>query len=140
MEIICYRGEEHQRQARALPASTYNLARVLLGRSPAGVLFVPIRAMQYLAILDGEEFVFVDGQHKSWIEVAWQRFRPQARSALDDPVPYEAVVYHPDGLNVLGRLMGEFPKALQALAAKERPEGPARLLKFDAGRAGLPGR
>ncbi|MFN2104125.1 MAG: hypothetical protein ACK2UJ_04580, partial [Candidatus Promineifilaceae bacterium] len=112
MEITCFRDSELNREARSLPAPVYNLAKTLIARSPTGVVFVPIRSMQYLAILDKEEFVFVDSQHRSWIEVAWQHFHPQARDSLDDPVPYEAVFYDPDGLALMPRLMSEFPKAL----------------------------
>jgi hypothetical protein len=131
MEITCFRDSELSREARTLPAPVYNLTRTLMGRSPSGIVFVPIRSMQILAILDDEEFVFIDHQYKSWIEIAWQHFHPQARSALDEPVPYEAVFYDADGASVMRRLMSEFPKALQALAAKERPDGPARVLKFE---------
>ncbi len=131
MEITCFRDSERSRETRTLPATVYNLARHLIARSESGVVFVPIRSMQYLAILDGEEFVFVDHLHKSWIEIAWQHFRPQARSALDEAVPYETVFYDADGASVMRRLMSEFPKALQALATKERPDGPAKVLKFE---------
>jgi hypothetical protein len=131
MEITCFRDRERSRETRSLPAPVYNLARTLMGRSPSGIVFVPIRSMQYLAILDGEEFVFVDHLHKSWIAVAWQHFRPQARSALDEPVPYEAVFYDADGASTMRRLMSEFPKALKALAEKDRVDGPAKVLKFE---------
>ncbi|MHB1291340.1 MAG: hypothetical protein ACYCY5_04030, partial [Sulfuricella sp.] len=93
MQITCYRNPESAREPRFLPAATYNLAHVLLSRSPNGCLFVPIRAMQYLAIVDAEEFVFLDGERKCWIDIAWQDFRPQMRTSLDDPVPYQAVYY-----------------------------------------------
>jgi len=136
MEITLYRDRPIQREARMLPAATYNLAHALLARSPHGSVFVPIRSMQYLAILDRDEFVFVDSQYKDQVEIAWQHFRPQERAGLDAPVPYEALVYHPDGLDNLGRLLGEFSKALQLLALKERPEGPAMILKFEKKPAG----
>jgi len=55
---------------------TYNLAFTLLSRSTTGSLFIPIRAMQYLAILDAEEFVFLDGERKCWIDIAWRNFQP----------------------------------------------------------------
>ena len=90
MEITCFRDAELNREGRTLPAPVYNLAKTLIARSASGIVFVPIRSMQYLAILDREEFVFVDGQHKSWIEIAWQHFRPQVRASLDEAVPYEA--------------------------------------------------
>lgn len=132
MDITLYRDTPIHREDSRLPAATYNLAHSLLSRSPHGAVFVPIRSMQYLAILDADEFVFVDSQFRDQVEIAWQQFRPQARQGLDDPVPYEALVYHPDGRKNLGRLLGEFHKALQLQALKERPEGPAKVLKFAA--------
>ncbi|MBZ0106895.1 MAG: hypothetical protein K8H84_14860 [Sulfuricella denitrificans] len=130
MEITCYRDPELARESHLLPAATYNLAHTLLARNPSGSLFVPIRAMQYLAILDAEEFVFLDGARKCWIDIAWQNFRPQARTSLDEPVAYEAVYYQTGAANLMPRLQAELPRALNALAAKGRIDGPARVLKF----------
>jgi hypothetical protein len=132
MEITCYRNPELAREPRFLPAATYNLAHTLLARSTTGCLFVPIRAMQYLAILDAEEFVFLDGERKCWIDIAWQDFRPQVRASLDEPVPYQAVYYQPDAAQLMARLQAELPRALNDLAAKERFDGSARVLKFPA--------
>lgn len=132
MEITCYRDPETAREPRFLPAATYNLAHTLLSRSPSACLFVPIRAMQYLAILDAEELVFIDGQRKCWIDVAWQDFRPQSRASLDEAVPYQAVYYRTDAEQLMARLQAELPRALKGLAAKERFDGPARVLKFPA--------
>ncbi len=53
--------------------------------------------MQYLAVVDRKEIIFVDSQYKRWVEVARHRFRPQAREALDEPVAYEAMFYTPEG-------------------------------------------
>ncbi|TCJ12236.1 hypothetical protein EZJ19_12905 [Parasulfuritortus cantonensis] len=130
MEITVYRDRPVASEPRQLPAALYNLAHSLLARSP-GTLFVPIRAAQYLAIVDAEEIIFLDHQHKSWVEVAWRNFRPQARAALDDPVPYEAVYYQADGTELMRRLQPEFAKALSALSGKERLDGQARVLKFE---------
>lgn len=135
MDITCHRKTELARKPHNLPAAVYNLAKNLIARSQTGVVFVPIRSMQYLAILDQEEFVFVDNQYKSWIEIAWQHFHPQARDSLDDPVPYEAVFYDQDGLALMRRLMSEFPKALRLLDAKQKIDGPARVLKFEKKRS-----
>ncbi len=134
MIIRIYREEPILREPHSLPASTYNLARLLLAKSPQGVAFVPIRSMQVLAILDAEEFVFIDGQYKSLAMLSWQKFRPQARQRLSEPVPYELVCYSPDALQAMQRLPQEFPLAMQALLAKGRSEGPAQVLKFDARR------
>ena len=132
MEITCYRDQELAAEQRELPASTYNLALTLLARSPTGTLFVPIRSMQYLAILDAEEWVFLDGERKCWIDIAWRRFRPQDRNSLEDPVTYEAAYYQPESQNLMSRLQTEFPRAMQLLASRERLEGPALVLKFPA--------
>ncbi|MBU0592789.1 MAG: hypothetical protein KKH74_03525 [Gammaproteobacteria bacterium] len=132
MEITCYRDPESARESLFLSAATYNLAHALLSRSTSGCLFVPIRPMQYLAILDAEEVVFLDGERKCWIDVAWQNFQPQRRVSLDEPVAYEAVYYRLSSSGLMARLLAEFPRALTDLAAKGRFEGSARVLKFPA--------
>ncbi|SFP61214.1 hypothetical protein SAMN05216419_100933 [Nitrosomonas cryotolerans] len=130
MEITCYRDSEISRESRYLPAVTYNLAITLLARCATGHLFVPIRSMQYLAILDAEEFVFVDGERKCWIDIAWCHFQSQGRTALDQPVAYDAIYYREDQAIIMARLQREFPAALQVLAKKTVLEGPARIIKF----------
>ena len=130
MEITCYRDQEVGHELRCLPAATYNLAITLLARSPTGNLFVPIRAMQYLAILDAEEFVFLDGERKCWIEIAWRNFRPQARTSPDQPVAYDAVYYGHAPAAIMQRLQTEFLRALRALAGKAKPDGAAKVIKF----------
>lgn len=132
MEITCYRDAEYGTETRALPAATYNLAATLLARSASDCVFVPIRSMQYLAILEQDEYVFVDGGRRNWIDIAWRRFHPQARTALNEPVAYEAVYYRPDSAMLMPRLQSEFAAALRQLAGKGRVEGLARVLKFAA--------
>ena len=58
---------------------------------------------------------------------------PQQRSALTDPVPYEAVYYTSGAAETMKRLLGEFPPALRALATKDMPSAPARIIKLDRG-------
>ncbi len=121
-EEIFYRPPVHSTEQRTLPAELYNLAKLLIAKGP-GHIFVPIRSMQYLAILDQEEFVFVDGAGDRTIAIAWQKFRPGTRNALGDVVPYEAVYYSADAAKIMHRLQGDFAKALEAFAAKQpRPE------------------
>ena len=129
MEITVYRAEPLASEARLLPATTYNLAHLLLKRSN-GVQFVPVRAMQFLAIVDAEEIVFVDHLDKREAAIVWHRFRPQARSALDAPVPYEAVYYRADHVELMRRLQTELPRALATQAGKERPGRGAQVLQF----------
>lgn len=130
MEITCYRDPEISREERHLPASTYNLAITLLARCATKHLFVPIRSMQYMAIVDNEEFVFIDGERRCWIDIAWQNFKPQARDALDQPVAYQAIYYREDMSAIMTRLQSEFPPALQILNSKARLNGPARIINF----------
>lgn len=132
MEITCYRDPEVYRETRHLPASTYNLAVTLLARCTTRHLFVPIRSMQYMAIVDNEEFVFIDGERKCWIDVAWQNFKPQTRDALDQPVVYQAVYYRENMPAIMARLQSELPAALQVLINKVKLEGPARIINFPA--------
>lgn len=132
MEISCYRDRELATEPRFMPAASYNLAHTLLKRSPAGCLFIPIRSIQYLAILDAEEFIFLDGERRCWVDIAWQNFRPQVRDSLDDPVPYLALYYRTDVAQLMARLQVELPRALQALAEKARFDGQAKVLKFAA--------
>lgn len=134
MEITCYRDTELLREKCLLPAAVYNTAHLLLEHSKDGVVFVPIRSMQYLAVIDFEEIIFLDSEHKSWVAISWQNFRPQQRSALNQPVPYVSVYFNPDGKETMKRLLVEFPQALRALAAKDAPATAARIIKLDRGR------
>ncbi len=131
MEISCYRDREIAREIRHLPAATYNLAIQLLARSKTGNVFLPIRAMQYLAILDDREFIFIDGHSKSLIDIAWQHFHPQKRETLEEPVEYEAAYYFEHSKDLMNRLQGEFHKALLAVSEKDKIEAPAKVLKFE---------
>jgi alpha-D-ribose 1-methylphosphonate 5-triphosphate synthase subunit PhnH len=132
VEITCYRNQEVKREPRQLPAATYNIALTLLARSTTGNLFIPIRAMQFLAIMDAEELIFLDGERKCWIDIAWRKFHPQARTSIDEPVEYEAVYYTETAEKLMSRLQAELPRALQELAKKSTVEGPAKVLKFPA--------
>jgi hypothetical protein len=95
------------------------------------VVFVPIRSMQFLAVIDQEEIVFLDAEHKSLVDIAWQNFRPQQRSTLTEAVPYEAAFYNHNGNETMKRLLVEFPPALNVLSAKDSPSSAARIIKLD---------
>ena len=131
VEETFYRPPELSRETRTLPAETYNLAHVLFKRTSTGCLFVPIRSMQFLAILDGEEFIFVDREGRRMIELAWQHFAPQERSSLEEPVSYEAVYYSPAATEIMRRIQGEFHKALRDLEQKSVLGGRARVIPLN---------
>lgn len=130
VEETFYRPPELSREARSLPADTYNLARTLLKRAATGCLFVPIRSMQYLAVLDDEEFIFVDGVGRRMIELAWQRFVPQARSSLEEPVSYEAVYYSTAAAALMRPMQTEFRKAVRELQNKTVHSTSARIIEL----------
>ncbi|MBU6441101.1 MAG: hypothetical protein KGJ03_06075 [Betaproteobacteria bacterium] len=128
MQITVHRGPELWREPRSMAAATYNLARTLQMRSANGVAFVPIRSLQVLAIVDREEFVFVDSQQRALALLAWERLRPDHRSGLDQPVEFEAVGYGEPARDAMLRLPREFHEALRTLALRRRNEQPATLL------------
>lgn len=130
MELICNREPELLREPRHLPGEVYNTAYLLLKRSKDGVVFVPIRNMLYLAIIDQEEIIFLANEQKNWVAIAWQNFAPQHRNALAQPVAYEAVYYTTEAQQIMPRLQHEFPLALRALANKNLPNIPAHVIQF----------
>ena len=54
--------KEVERRQWSVPADIYNLYRSLQRRNQTGHVFVPIRTMQFMAVLDDDEIVFVDSQ------------------------------------------------------------------------------
>ena len=114
-----FRGDEIGRTLSTLPAQNYNLGHLLIQRSENGCVFVPIRSMQYLAVLDGEEYIFVDREHPHDIELSWRNFKSNERTELNQPVPFEVVYYHEQGHQTMLRLHSEFARALQQFAEKQ---------------------
>ena len=130
MEITCIRPDEIQRETRYLPAETYNLAKTLFLQSGQEALFIAIRSIQYLAIIDASEIVFVDGTQKNRMDVAWQQFHPNRRQSLHDPVPYDAVYYVEDGNLLMRRIQPAFGEALRLHAARHRQPASDRIAVF----------
>jgi len=126
MEISFIKGEEISREASTLPAEIYNKFHTLLSHADKGYVFVPIRNLQYLAVIDKDEVLFIDGHVKHIVVVAWESFKPQVRESLSEPVPYELVVYDQRADPVVLRLQGEFFKAVELLVSREmRPDLPS---------------
>ncbi|MBI1174175.1 MAG: hypothetical protein GC139_02780 [Sideroxydans sp.] len=130
MEITLFRDHESTRESRQLPAETYNMARIMLGKSSGGHVFVPVRSIQYLAIIDEEEIVFVDSAYKNQVAIAWTDFHPQQRSSLQEAVPYTVRCYLPDNFRIMRRLQAEFLSALRALNGKQPRSPIARIIKL----------
>lgn len=137
MQITVHRGCELWREEHGLPAATYNLARTLQLRSPHGVAFVPVRSLQVLAIVDRDEFVFVDSRERAWALLTWENLRTEARSALDEPLRFEAVGYAELARDAMRRLPREFHDALCTLGGRLRMAEPAQLLPFSPRRRAI---
>ena len=124
-----FRPGEVRRDSSALPAPIYNQCRRLLGRAERGCVFVPIRDMQFVAVIDAEEVIFVDSQTGHMvlnglggrpILLSWRFGSPAERDSLHAPVSFE-VIYYRKGLDeVQRRLPGAFNKALQRLQDRKR--------------------
>jgi len=118
---------EVSRARVTLSAETYNLCRLLLARGTKGYFFVPIRSMQYLAIITNHEILFVDSQDYAVkdgeggrvIVLSWQTQSTGQRSSLDEPVPIEVIYYKQGTEGVQLRLMSEFPRAMKDIQQRK---------------------
>ena len=119
MDLSFERGEEIKRETRHLPAEHYKKILLLFSRSRNEHLFIPIRSMQYLAIIDQEEIVFVDGQDRRNIEITWCDFQREQRENLSEPVSYTCIYYEEKGLQIMQRLQSEFFKALELVEDRQ---------------------
>jgi hypothetical protein len=128
---VFFLPDEFRRETVSISAELFNRCRLLLSRCQYEHIFVPIRSMQYLAVIDAQEIIFVDsqayavrgGEGGRMILLAWQ-FRPDLRpDALNEPVPIDVVYYHPDAVAIQKRLMGDFLKSLDILDARYAETG-----------------
>ncbi len=123
-----------------VPSDIYNLYHSLQVRSQTGHVFVPIRNMQFMAVLDKNEIVFVDSQSYATskdeggrlILIAWKFAQSHDRDALSDPVPCEVVFYEKKNNDLQLRLISEFRQAMELLDQRYRnqqlPEKGAKIL------------
>jgi hypothetical protein len=132
---------EYTREQRTIPAPIHNALRQLLNHAGGSSVFVPIRSMQYLAVVDAEEVIFVDalggyayhgGEGGRLIRLAW---RPLVgRNSLCDPVSCEMVYYFSGLKAVQARLLSEIGPVLDQLKLKQtgeqQPSGTVRILPF----------
>jgi hypothetical protein len=127
-----FRPEEVDRSQINLSAELFNRCRLLLSRCESEHLFVPIRSMQYQAVIDREEAIFVDnlggyairdGEGGRLIVLAWVFGQRTERDSLSAPVSIERIAYNDQAVEIHRRLMSEFPKALERLEEKVRESG-----------------
>lgn len=134
--------KEVERKQWSAPAEIYNLYRALQMHCQAGHVFVPIRNMQFMAVLDKKEIVFVDSQSYAvskdeggrLILIAWKFVEPLDRDALTDPVPCEVVFYEKHNRDLQLRLISEFRQAMALMDQRYRneqlPAKGAKILKL----------
>jgi len=111
-------------------ANIYNCYRSLFLRNQNQPVFVPIRSMQFMAILDKAEILFIDSQSYAvfkdtggrMILLAWQYKTEMQRDTLDTPIPCEVIYYEQDNPDLLARLVVEFGRALNQLDERYRNE------------------
>ena len=140
---VFFRPPEVARQSSAMPAELYNATQRLLGRSRTGCVFVPIRSMQYIGVIDRAEVVFVDSQAYAQqgeqggrlILISWQPRPAPERASLAKPVPCDVVFYENGLPDVQRRLVGELARAVRDLEQRTRnaalPAQGARILPFE---------
>jgi hypothetical protein len=121
-----FRPAEMARERVNLPATLFNRCLLLLNQAGTRHVFVPIRSMQYQAVIDETEIIFVGNQGYAFSEghggrlimLAWDVPMHTARDSLNAPVPIEIVYYTGDGHDIHRRLMSEFPKALDSYESR----------------------
>ena len=141
-----FRPIEISRKAWTMPADSYNRTRSLFKQTPGKNVFVPIRTMQFLAIIDKTEIVFIDSaggyMHQDnvggrIIQLSWRDFRPGTRESILEPVPCTIVYYLENAEHTMKRLYREFSDALEHLeqrAVESRPpQKTARILAIRGG-------
>ena len=84
--------------------------------------------MQYLAIIDREEVIFVDslnyavhdGQGGRLIVQSWMMDMHSGQDSLSEPVAIERIYYNDRGEEIQRRLMSEIPQALKLFEERQR--------------------
>ena len=122
--------KEVERKAWLVPAEIYNLYHSLQARDHDGHVFVPIRTLQFMAILDKNEIVFVDSQSYAVanneggriILIAWKLPISHDRDSLEEPMQSEVVFYDKKDDDLQLRLVSEFREAMQLMDQRYRDE------------------
>jgi len=131
MEIIrqtFFRPEEVSRERVNIRADLFNRCRLALNHSNTDCAFIPIRSMQFQAVISRDEIIYVDNQAYRvqddqggrLIVLAWDLTAAGERKSITDPVPIEIIYFHENLRDIQRRLIGEFPTALSRHEEKEQ--------------------
>lgn len=130
MQLIFERGLALRTEKLQLAANFYNKLHTIFARKQDKNLFISIRNLQYLAVIDEEEVIFVDGLKPRYVLISWQSFKPHLRNNLSDPVAYDCIYYVEAEPMHQQRLLSEFFKAIGQVEARlQEIEAPAGVVK-----------
>ena len=116
-------------QQTRLLSNTYNLAHTLLKRSQSDHLFIPIRSLQYLAIIEKNSFWFVDSlayatrgnEGGRLIRISWHPLIcANQRDSLIQHMDCRIIFYGEDMSNIQNRLNNEFYQAMLQIDQRHR--------------------
>jgi len=116
-----FKPDEFSCQDSTILANCYNLAHVLLKRSQSDHLFVALRALQYLAIIEKDSFWFVDSMAYAvrgdeggrLIRVSWHPIKtPHERDSLTENMDCHVIFYGQDMQQVQRRLATQLYQGL----------------------------
>jgi len=116
-------------QQTKLISRVYNLAHVLFNRSQSEHLFIPIRSMQYLAIIEKNSFWFVDSlayavrgdEGGRLIRVSWHPLiNANQRDGLTQHMDCQVIFYGGDMSEIQTRLNNEFYQAMLEIDKRHR--------------------
>ncbi len=111
-------------QESRLLSKTYNLAHVLLKRSQSDYIFVPIRPLQYLAILEKNAFWFVDSldyavrgdEGGRLIRISWHPLlHANQREGLTQNMDFRIIFYGKDMSEIQNRLNNELYQSMRLI-------------------------
>ncbi|MEE9342226.1 MAG: hypothetical protein V3V12_01175 [Gammaproteobacteria bacterium] len=134
---------EVERKLWSVPANIYNLYYSLRQRSPTSHVFVPIRSLQFMAVLDTNEIVFVDSLSYAYskdeggrlILISWKFPESHDRDGLTEPVSCEVIFYEKKNSDLQLRLINEFRQSMEALDQhyrdKKLPAQGAKILRLN---------
>jgi hypothetical protein len=122
--------DQFAQKTSTIRADAYNLAHTLLKRTDSHYVFVPIRSMLYLAIIEAHDIWFVDSQAYAvkdneggrLITVSWHDDPAIARSALNENMALRVVYYQQDRSDIQGRLNQEFYQAMLLMDQRYRDQ------------------
>jgi hypothetical protein len=112
-----------------LTSQVYNLAHVLLKRSQSDHLFIPVRSMQYLAVIEKTAFWFVDSlayavrgdEGGRLIRVSWHPLiNSNQREGLTQHMDCQVIFYGGDMSDIQNRLNSEFYQAMLQIDQRHR--------------------